>query len=446
MHAIWTFATIAPIQSTPAVDAGGRLFLGSSDNMLRAINPDGNVVWSAPIPISSPLASSLLSSPALSTDSKFVYIGSSGDSMWAFNTTNGSVAWVFTIDSGIRIGTWKSSPVVSASGAVFAAFVDNFIYALNGTTGDLLWRFSKHAAIDGSGVIGANGELYIFDYFELLAINSSTGTLLWSFAPPVNIRRDTSISPAVGDDNVVFISTYDDTLYALDGTSGSLIWSYSIGSETIIAPLHSSPSVSRNGLVVVASNDMSVNGFDAMTGAARWKYFVNSPVYGSALIDARGVVYFLTTGGLLLALDGSSGELVWNYPLALASQFHTSIPVLAQQPNGTVMLYISGGDGYLYALRGDCEPPFIAEYRIETCRCLPGAQSVDYYSCSPCPPGTYNAVPDYPAVCAPCPAGTYSEAGSSSCLPVHSVKNTNWIVVGPIFAFCTVLVISVVFW
>ena len=76
-------------------------------------------------------------------------------------------------------------------------------------------------------------------------------------------------SPAVAN-GVVYVGSNDDSIYALNASTGTLLWSYSAGES-----VSSSPAVA-DGVVYVGSlnygNGKSIHALDASTGALLWDY------------------------------------------------------------------------------------------------------------------------------------------------------------------------------
>ena len=120
----------------------------------------------------------------------------------------------------------------------------------------------------------------------------------WSEFHRTNMHRSNPCETALNVDNV-----------------GNLIlkWSYAVGG----AAMFSSPAVA-NGVVYVGSHDKSVYALNASTGALLW-----SSAYGGAIASspavANGLVYVGLFNGGLHALDASTGAKVWRrYPLRWA--------------------------------------------------------------------------------------------------------------------------------
>ena len=79
--------------------------------------------------------------------------------------------------------------------------------------------------------------------------SSPTG---WSFATGLSVKS----SPAIDNDGTVFVGSADRNVYALNGSTGALIWSYMTGSVTIspvslsIGGVTSSPAIGADGTVL----------------------------------------------------------------------------------------------------------------------------------------------------------------------------------------------------
>jgi outer membrane protein assembly factor BamB len=78
----WNFANEGDYCSTPAVDAAGKIYFGSSDSNVYCVDAAGQQVWKQPVTTLSSLSYATYSSPAIAADGT-VYIGS-GNQLYAF--------------------------------------------------------------------------------------------------------------------------------------------------------------------------------------------------------------------------------------------------------------------------------------------------------------------------------------------------------------------------
>ncbi len=114
----------------------------------------------------------------------------------------------------------------------------------------LKWSYATGGRVESSPAV-ANGVVYIGSLDRTVyALNASTGALLWSST----IRRWGISSPAVAN-GVVYIGSDDHKVYALNAKTGTWLWSYATGGQ-----VESSPAVA-NGVVYVGSRDGNVYAF-----------------------------------------------------------------------------------------------------------------------------------------------------------------------------------------
>ena len=140
-------------------------------------------------------------------------------------------------------------------------------------------------------------------------------------------------SPAVANE-VVYVGSYDNKVYALNATSGALVWNYTTGGSVA-----SSPAVA-DGVVYVGSGDDRVYALDAFDGSVRWNYTTGGDVASSPAV-ANGMVFVGSYDGKAYALNASDGALVWSYATA---EKVVSSPAVA---NGLV--YVGSYDHHFYA-------------------------------------------------------------------------------------------------
>ena len=265
------------------------------------------------------------SSPAVANG--IVYFGSPDENLYALNASTGALLWKYAPGGSVAV----SSPAV-ANGVVYVASEDGFFYALNASTGALLWKYPMGIYVSDSSPAVANGVVYVVSGGgTLYALDASMGALLWQYTTGPGIYS----SPAVAN-GMVYVGTRDSKVYALNASTGALLWQYSTGDS-----IDTSPAVA-NGLVYIGSADGNLYAFGANTGALLWKYTTGGQIFLSSPAVANGVVYVGSLDYNLYALNASTGALLWKYPTGDVIE---SSPAVA---NGVV--YVGSYDGYLYAL------------------------------------------------------------------------------------------------
>jgi alcohol dehydrogenase (cytochrome c) len=142
------------------------------------------------------------------------------------------------------------------------------------------WAFHVNGGAPMQSVpIAVNGVLYFTQPNSLYAIDGRSGRLIWDYHHPlakVKDREGPQRGAAVYKDRVFFTTT-DDYLFALDASTGSVIYQVKFAEtdEGYSAP--AAPFIANGKVIVgVAPGDRGLNGFleayDADTGARLWHW------------------------------------------------------------------------------------------------------------------------------------------------------------------------------
>src|SRR5437879_8694325 len=218
------------ITSSPKV-ASDRVFVGTFNEsggpgeVVALWEGNGSVAWRHAT------GSIHYSSPAYADGA--VYVGVMGryntTSQISFNAPYGVLSldaltgterWFFPIG-----GSVAASPAVLGPNLIATA-KDGIVYALNRSTGALVWQTSVDAGISSPAVFG--GTVFVGGGAfggpgRVVALNSLDGSVKWSYTP--NGPVQSSLTYAGG--RVVFATNEDHgTIYALDAATGALAWSF----------------------------------------------------------------------------------------------------------------------------------------------------------------------------------------------------------------------------
>lgn len=316
----WTFTTGAAILSSPAL-AGGKIYVTSLDTYLYALNATtGKLLWKFTT------GQLLDSSPAVAQG--MVYFGSWDENFYALNANTGAVVWSYPVP-----GVVIRSQVTVANGMVYIPIYVQFggeLIALDGKTGALQWTYSI-PGLGWNAIAVSGGAVYADGSDGIYAINASTGALIWQ--EPL---YDMTGGPAVSQ-GIVFISGPGNiTTSAVNAASGQSVWVgnyassfYAVGGGFLygVAGDHSS------------FGDSLFGGMQANSGLGGW-VFPTGYVLSSPPAVANGVVYAAVASGMY-ALDATSGYVLWYYP---TGNQVSSAPLVA---NG--MVYLTSQDAKLYA-------------------------------------------------------------------------------------------------
>jgi outer membrane protein assembly factor BamB len=222
----WALRTGAAVFASPTVDADGVIYIGGLDSKMRAVRPDGSVLWThqavAPIYASAAVShdavffSTLLdgrvvavaradgtlrwskaaslepipSSPSLSPDGRTLYVASTDGHLRALSTRDGQVRWATKV--GLVDG---SSPAVAADGtAVFIGTVEPPALHAVASAGAPLWQVPADDMVQSSPCIGRNGTIFFSSFKSTLFAVERSGRVLWT----TRMRGSSFSSPALG--------------------------------------------------------------------------------------------------------------------------------------------------------------------------------------------------------------------------------------------------------
>ena len=267
---IWEFPTQYKIWSTPAV-VGGRVYTGADDGNIYAIDADdGTQIWKTPAGgVTNFIFAATWqprSSPIVVGDK--LYVGALDGKVYCLDTS-GNIKWTYL--TGRPIG---GSPAYS-NGVIFISSTDHYIYALDATNGDLVWKFESEATVaraytdwfpfgtpvvaDGRVLWGAGpvyGDLFFY------ALNETTGEILWRISL---LGNTPPCQTPVYIDGVFIIGEYMGVSIR-NATDGALIWRQWLGHEVYSSVAYAEDM--RGDKFYVGSDTYSITCFDAAAAMA----------------------------------------------------------------------------------------------------------------------------------------------------------------------------------
>jgi outer membrane protein assembly factor BamB len=172
------------------------------------------------------------------------------------NVTALEVAWTFPITASSAYGGATCAPIV-AGNAVYVQDQMSNVFALDRNTGELIWeKRYESPTIGPNGVAIGYGKIYgsTGDGREFFALDVDSGDEVWKVSLSGNARVGIDMSPQVYG-GLVFVSTvpgastgfYEGNargvLYAIDTTSGQVIWEF----YTVDNDLWAHPTINSGG-------------------------------------------------------------------------------------------------------------------------------------------------------------------------------------------------------
>ncbi len=180
----------------------------------------------------------------------------------------------------------SSTPTLSGD-AVYVGTLQGSLYAINHLTGAVLWHVSLPSSLYAAPSVSGHTVVVQVHDGSVIAFATQTGKQLWAYHPhQPHLLLEGDASPAILG-NTVFVGLHSGVLVALSLATGHAMWS-----EPVAIPVGSS-QVSR--MVDIVAN----------------------PV-----VDAqRGMVFAGSYQGNLVAMNSTSGKILWSIPSSLSENF-----------------------------------------------------------------------------------------------------------------------------
>jgi outer membrane protein assembly factor BamB len=260
---LWkTQITKDPSHSLPLVTEG-KLFVGDDSGTLNALDAaSGKILWQKKLVGEGEIHSS----PAYANG--LVFIGTEGDaryqenprnpsSMFALNPTSGEIVWQFPIDyTPDRVNLIHATPAI-ANGVLYFGSENGWFYALNASTGNVIWKKELARGRDMVGTSAAAGLGYGKVFVSLwsgkfLVLDQKSGETVWEFAYEGN---GTDSSPVVADGKV-FLGAHEGYFYCLEAETGEVLWQEKLGGPS---------AALANGILIVPNSLAGENTGDPET-------------------------------------------------------------------------------------------------------------------------------------------------------------------------------------
>jgi outer membrane protein assembly factor BamB/tRNA A-37 threonylcarbamoyl transferase component Bud32 len=192
-----------------------------------------------------------------------------------------------------------------------------------------IWTFQCEDEIRGSPAVD-NNIVFVGTYDNnLYAVSATNGQFMWKYAAEGGIAG----RPAIHE-GVVYFGSEDQQLYAIMARSGKYSWNYATKGA-----IRCSPRISE-GHVFIGSDDGILHAINLMTTRASWQVQAGNPIRSTPFV-ANDLLYFGTEGGEMFCAD-FRGQIKWRF---VAKRAITSSPVVS---SGAV--YFASLDSNVYAV------------------------------------------------------------------------------------------------
>ena len=213
-----------------------------------------------------------------------------------------------------------AQPIV-ADGMVFTVDAGHDVTALDAQNGRTVWSVELEPEYrsnnsSAGGLAYDSGKLYVGTGFaDVIALDAKTGGEAWRQRVSGPIRS----APAVANGQVYVVSI-DNRIHALSATDGEILWSQAGLAEAASLLGGAVPAVSGD-LVLAPFSSGEIYGIQVSSGTPVWAETLGAPmltvalnvmnnIAGHPVID-RDRVYVAGHGNMILALNLTSGERIW---------------------------------------------------------------------------------------------------------------------------------------
>jgi outer membrane protein assembly factor BamB len=334
---VWWYDLNAPSFGSAAVDdidgdnqmeiVFGTYF---NDEQIHALNAeDGSILWTYNTGGCND-ASPAIYDVDLDGELEVILAASSPCRVFCFDGASGSVEWSsyvgYSIDSPPAIADVDNDDKPEI---IFGTFLGN-IFCLNGEDGSVYWQTnvgSDSYIQSGPNILDVDqdGQLDVViaqwaGDCRVYALKGDDATVLWYSDAPGDYMYHGGSFADIDEDGKpeIAIGCYDSYVYLLNAEDGSTEWSYRapyyVGAPTSIADLN------NDGHLEVVYASYNQIGALSHTGSSLWTYSAGGSCFrGVAISDVDGDnildVVFGADDGILRALRGTNGQVVWSYNL-----------------------------------------------------------------------------------------------------------------------------------
>lgn len=240
--------------------------------------------------------------------------------------TNLEMAWVKNIGANI----YMTSPLVY-NGMIYIASVDEnlqgyaHIFALNGQTGELIWKYQTRNSIKNTIVIDNDLVLAQDAQGYLYAVDAHNGKLIWE--KQLQVAGLPSIIEGLVTSNGVVYAGTGNGLCAIDTKNGREIWcnkDWGQGEGTT-----TTFSVGKN-VLIASSQWRALYCNDLNTGALKWKADTNGLRNRGASVAVHDALLYLISDNSFFILEVNTGRVIVRKELPFSVDV-TSTPLLTDK-------------------------------------------------------------------------------------------------------------------
>jgi len=217
-------------------------------------------------------------------------VGPTKNELICLNLLNTKVLWAY----GLKDVT--GTPIIIEN-RIYAGSAAGKLVCLDRKTGVLIWSYSAGAR-NLAGPSG-DGEMVFFpqDNGTIMGLKAATGDKIFE----AKLRQPLVNKAVIGDK--VYISGSEGGFYALDKSSGSIVWE-----KTFSHPIWTSPALDE-GILYFGDNGGNLRAMTGENGSVLWQFKADGVIVSSPIV-VGDYLLFASLDRNLYCLDKNTGDLV----------------------------------------------------------------------------------------------------------------------------------------
>ena len=227
------------------------------------------------------------------------------DSLYALDAATGELIWKYNTG-------YTDDAVTVRNGRLYTA--SDSLWCLDALTGEKFWATSL-ADASGSTPVATDDRVYAALWVpytrdtSISCFDAETGTQIW-----VDTLPGRPVSCMALRDGMVFLPTFSEIsespLYALDANTGSVIWA---NMDSDVGYWDSSPVIAGNTVYIGGAHSLII-AIDVSTGQTVWNRDLSPGTTTATIAYHDERLYFAKQAGPYYCLDASTGNTFWSVP------------------------------------------------------------------------------------------------------------------------------------
>ena len=231
-------------------------------------------------------------------------------------------AWTADVGDGVGDDRFLLGQPLIVDGVVYTMDSRSVVSAFSADTGKQVWQIDLEPEEEDDGYFGGgvayhSGRVFVTTGFaEVVALDGDSGELLWRHGVPAPLRA----APTAVDGRV-FAVTVENQLVAISASQGERLWQHNGISETTGILGAASPAV-EGSIVIVPYSSGEIFALLVENGRLLWNDTLAAirpidPIADLADIEgqpviAGGLVYAISHSGRMIATDLRRGSRAWD--------------------------------------------------------------------------------------------------------------------------------------